>query len=116
MLAHPLDEECGSLKSGDTTSVFTSSYDVSGLPGSTYDLYRNELNNYSNASAMLIDLPMMTSRQATSLAGNSAYAGYALHTAILSGRGSATGVAQITVEDLRSGIIINLLIFQKSTV
>ena len=89
-----------SLESGDTASVFTSSYDVSGLPGSTYDLYRNELNNYNNASAMLIDLPMMTSSQATSLAGNSAYAGYALYTAIVSGSGSASGVAQVTIEDL----------------
>ena len=49
---------------------------------------------------MLINLPMMTSDQAQSLAGNSAYAGYALYTAIVSGGGSATGVAQITVEDL----------------
>ena len=80
--------------------MFTSSYDVSGLPGSTYDLYRNELDNHKNAWAMLINLPMMTSDQAQSLAGNSAYAGYALYTAIVSGGGSATDVAQITVEDL----------------
>ena len=90
----------GSLESGDTASVFSTSYDVSGLPGSSYDLYRNELDGHSNASAMLINLPMMTSDQAQSLAGNSAYAGYALYTAIVSGGGSATGVAQITVEDL----------------
>ncbi|MBO26539.1 MAG: hypothetical protein CMI33_08095, partial [Opitutales bacterium] len=90
----------GSLESGDTASVFSTSYDVSGLPGSSYDLYRNELDGHSNASAMLINLPMMTSDQAQSLAGNSAYAGYALYTAIVSGDGSTTGVAQITVEDL----------------
>lgn len=58
------------------------------------------MDGHSNASAMLINLPMMTSDQAQSLAGNSAYAGYALYTAIVSGGGSATGVAQITVEDL----------------
>ena len=93
-------ETSGSLESGDTASVFSTSYDVSGLPGSSYDLYRNELNGHSNASAMLINLPMMTSDQAQSLADTSAYAGYALYTAIVSGGDSATGVAQITVEDL----------------
>ena len=70
------------------------------MPGTTYDAYRNELNGHNNASAMLIDLPMMTSDQAQSLAGTSAYAGYALYTAVVSGIGSASGVAQITVEDL----------------
>lgn len=90
----------GSLESSDTASVFTTSYDVSGLPGSDYDLYRNELNNHSNASAMLINLPMMSSTQAQTLAGNSAYAGYALYTAIVSGSGSSSGVAQVTIEDL----------------
>ena len=73
------------LDSSDTSSVFNTTYDVNGLSGSDYDLYRNELNNRSNASAMLINLPMMTSDQAQSLAGNSAYAGYALYTAIVSG-------------------------------
>ena len=62
------------LDSSDTSSVFNTTYDVNGLSGSDYDLYRNELNNRSNASAMLINLPMMTSDQAQSLAGNSAYA------------------------------------------
>ena len=90
----------GSLESGDTSSVFSTSYDVSGLPGTTYDDYRNELDGHNNASAMLIDLPMMTSDQAQSLAGTSAYAGYALYTAIVSGSGSASGVAQVTIEDL----------------
>jgi hypothetical protein len=90
----------GSLESGDTASVFKTSYDVSGFPGTTYDLYRNELDSHNNASAMLIDLPMMTSDQAQSLAGTSAYAGYALYTAIVSGSGSASGVAQVTIEDL----------------
>ena len=93
-------ETSGSLESGDSVSIFNTSYDVSGLPGSSYDFYRNELNGHSNASAMLINLPMMTSDQAQSLAGTSAYAGYALYTAIVSGSDSATGVAQITVEDL----------------
>jgi len=90
----------GSLESSDTVSVFSSTYDVSGLSGSTYDIYRNELDGYTNASAMMINLPMMTSDQAQSLAGNSAYAGYALYTAIVSGSASSTGVAQVTVEDL----------------
>ena len=92
--------ESGSLESDDTASVFSTSYDVSGLAGSDYDLYRNELNNHSNASAMLINLPLMTSDQAQSLAGNSAYAGYALYTAIVSGSASEVGVAQVTIEDL----------------
>ncbi len=90
----------GSLESDDTESIFSTSYDVSGLAGSDYDLYRNELNNHNNASAMLINLPLMTSDQAQSLAGNSAYAGYALYTAIVSGNGSEVGVAQVTIEDL----------------
>ena len=90
----------GSLESDDTASVFSTSYDVSGLAGSDYDLYRNELNNHSNASAMLINLALMTSDQAQSLAGNSAYAGYALYTAIVSGSASEVGVAQVTIEDL----------------
>jgi len=88
------------LDSSDTSSVFNTTYDVNGLSGSDYDLYRNELNNRANASAMLINLPMMTSDQAQSLAGNSAYAGYALYTAIVSGKGSDVGVAQVTIEDL----------------
>ncbi len=66
------------MESGGTASVFSTSYDVSGLPGSSYDLYRNELDGHSNASAILINLPMMASDQAQSLAGNSAFAGYAL--------------------------------------
>ena len=90
----------GSLESDDTESIFSTSYDVSGLAGSDYDLYRNELNSHNNASAMLINLPLMTSDQAQSLAGNSAYAGYALYTAIVSGNGSEVGVAQVTIEDL----------------
>ena len=88
------------LDSSDTSSVFNTTYDVNGLSGSDYDLYRNELNNRANASAMLINLPMMTGDQAQSLAGNSAYAGYALYTAIVSGKGSDVGVAQVTIEDL----------------
>ena len=42
----------------------------------------------------------MTSDQAQSLAGTSAYAGYALYTAIVSGSGTASGVVQVTIEDL----------------
>ncbi len=92
----------GSLTSEEQAdpSTLSTSYDVSGLPGSSYDLYRNELDNHNSAAAMLINLPIMTSEQASSLAGNSAYAGYALYTAIVSGSGSASGVAQITIEDL----------------
>ena len=92
----------GSLTSEEQAdpSTLSTSYDVSGLPGSSYDLYRNELDNHNSAAAMLINLPIMTSDQASSLAGNSAYAGYALYTAIVSGSGSASGVAQITIEDL----------------
>ena len=70
------------------------------MPGATYGVDRNELDGHNNASAMLIDLVMMTAEQAQSLVGTSAYAGYALYVAIASGSGTASGVAQVTIKDL----------------
>jgi hypothetical protein len=88
-----------SLDSNDDISTLTASYDPSVIASETYSAYRNELNNVSTASAMFISLDVMSAEQAATLAGNSAYAGYALYTAVVTSSSGSSGVAQVAIED-----------------
>ncbi len=93
------------IASNDNWKVQKSSTDPDPaiLQDSTYAAYTSAFAGVGlqdNEAGVLMDLPIWSEEEATVMAGTSAYAGWGIYTAVVTGVGGTTGVAQVAIDDV----------------
>lgn len=53
-----------------------------------------------NEAGVIMDLPVWSESEATTIMGSSAFAGYGIYTAVVTGVNSTTGIAQVAIDDV----------------